>query len=98
MRFAAATTLLFATLALASPAPIAQPEAEVAQPLDVIARDAAFIESIQLKARASKPKSGSGSSGGSDTNTSAAITLTPNRVLQAGALGLGVIEMVRLWG
>ncbi|KAI8938897.1 hypothetical protein NX059_004754 [Plenodomus lindquistii] len=100
MRLAAAattTTFLFATLACACPAPVAQPDSnDVAEPISVVARDAAIIESIQLEARAKKPKPASNSN---DTNTtSAAIALTPSRILQAGALGLGVIEVVRLWG
>lgn len=96
MRFAAASTLLFATLALASPAPVAQPEPEVAQPMSVEARNADFIKMVHLEARKKKkPKSGSGNNG---NNTSAAVTLTPSRMLQAGALGFGVIEVVRLWG
>lgn len=97
MKIAAATTLLFAALALANPAPLAQPEAEaapVAQPL-VETRDAEVLHNIQLDARAKKPKTGSGS-GGNDTG--AADMITPSRALQLGALGLGVMEVVRLWG
>jgi hypothetical protein len=105
MKFAA-LTLLLATLALANPAPIAepvavaQPEAIVAQPeFEALALRAAEPEvdaskaGIQLEARKSKPKGGS-----NGNDTSAAIALTPSRVLELGALGLGVMEVVRLWG
>ena len=94
MKVAAATTLLFATLALASPAPVARPEAAaIAQPAEVLtARDPSPI----LEERAKKPKPNSGNS--NDTNsTGAAIAITPSRVLQLGALSLGVMEVVRLW-
>ncbi|OAL51826.1 hypothetical protein IQ07DRAFT_598631 [Pyrenochaeta sp. DS3sAY3a] len=103
MRFAAATTLLFATLALANPAPIARPEADGSQLIEtrsqlhnaLAARDAEALHNIQLEARAKKPKPGSGSSG---NDTGAADMISPSRALQLGALGLGVIEVVRLWG
>lgn len=98
MKIAATATLLFATLALANPAPIAQPEADaapVAQPL-VETRDPEVLHSVQLDARGKKPKTGSGSGSGNDT--SAADIITPSRALQLGALGFGVIEVVRLWG
>jgi hypothetical protein len=88
MKFAAISTLLFATLALASPAPAAQPNTMVAQPLEVIPRDAAHV----LEARKKKPKGGSGNS----TN-STATAMTPSRALQIGALSVGVMEIVRLW-
>jgi hypothetical protein len=89
MKFAALSTLLFATLALASPAPVAQPNsAAVVQPLEVLPRDAAHV----LEARKKKPKGGSGNS----TN-STATTMTPSRALQLGALSLGVMEIVKLW-
>lgn len=39
-----------------------------------------------------------GGGGGKGNNTSAAVTFEPNRVLQVGALTLGVVEIVRLWG
>jgi hypothetical protein len=104
MKFAA-LTLLLATLALANPAPIAeplavaQPEAVVAQPeFEALALRVAEPEvdaskaDIQLEARKSKPKGSSGNS------TNAAIALTPSRALELGALGLGVLEIVRLWG
>jgi hypothetical protein len=107
MKVAAATSLLLATLALASPAPVAQPgAAAVAAPEPVLfksaqefrnaltERNADAMPNIHLDARAKKPKGGSGNS----NDTSAAITMTPSRVLQAGALGLGVMEVVRLWG
>ncbi|KAH8724430.1 hypothetical protein GQ44DRAFT_618199 [Phaeosphaeriaceae sp. PMI808] len=91
MRFAAVSALLFATLALANPAPVAQPNADVAaipQPLELEARDPA---PAVLEARKKKPK------GGSSGNSSAADTVLPSRALQAAALSLGVMELVRLW-
>lgn len=94
MKVAALTTLLFATVALASPAPVAQPEAAVlAHPAEILTtRDPAPI----LDARAKKPKPNSGNSNNTNS-TGAAIMITQNRVLQFGALGLGVMEVVRLW-
>lgn len=101
----AAVTLLLATLTMASPAPIAepmaveQPEAVVAQPkFEALAARIAESEvdaskaGIQLEARKSKPKVGN-----NGNNTSAAIALTPNRALELSALGLGFLEVVRLW-
>jgi hypothetical protein len=95
MKVAAATSLLFATLALASPAPIAQPEANaasVAQPIAVEARNAA---PVLVERAPKKPKT---PSSGNNTDTGAADMITPSRALQLGALGLGVMEVVRLWG
>jgi hypothetical protein len=90
MKVTSVTTLVFATLALASPAPAAQPNAPaIAQPLEVLPREATAV----LEARKKKPKGGSS---GNSTN-STATTMTPSRVLQLGALGLGVMEVVRLW-
>jgi hypothetical protein len=90
MKFIAATTLFFATLALASPAPAAEPNTDtIVAPLDVVPREAMPI----LEERAKKPKGGSS---GNNTNSSA-ISITPSRALQLGALGLGVMEVVRLW-
>lgn len=97
MKVATLSTLCFATLALSSPAPAAQPGVEavaVAQTKFLEARDADAIQNIQLNARAKKPKPGSNSN---DTS-SAGNVLTPSLVFQAGAFGLGVIEVVRLWG
>ncbi|KAH7119074.1 hypothetical protein B0J11DRAFT_509164 [Dendryphion nanum] len=117
MKVAAVSTLLFATLVLASPAPapIAKPDAvaapaPVAEPkfleVDsaVAAREAApepdfetLAAGLQLDSRAPKKGKGSkGSSGGNDS--SSAVTLSASRILELGALGLGVIEVVRLWG
>lgn len=122
MKFAA-VTLLFATLALANPAPAAQPEAAAvpapaaqpeAQPVEINTRAQleealsprvaapepeidAPAAGIRLDARdpkKSKPKTGSG---GNDTQDAAGI-VSPSRALQLGALGLGIMEIVRLWG
>lgn len=95
MKFAAATTLLFATLALAGPAPAAQPAAAAVPalapaPEPVEARDAILITRDPKK---SKPKSSSGNS----TNNAVGM-LAPSRALELGVLGLGVLEVVRLWG
>jgi hypothetical protein len=93
MKVAAATTLIFASLALASPAPAAQPNAAaVVRPLEVEPR---APEPVLLEAR-KKPKGGS-SNGNSSNSTGAADTISPSRALQIGALGLGVMEVVRLW-
>jgi hypothetical protein len=95
MKVAAAISLLFATLALASPAPVAQPEANavaVAQPIAVEARDAA---PLLVERAPKKPKT---PSNGNNTNSGAADMITPSRALQLSALGLGVMEVARLWG
>jgi hypothetical protein len=106
----AAVALLLASIAIASPAPIAEPIAEpiaIAQPEAVVAQPEfealaarvaepnvdASKAGIQLDARKSKPKSSNG-----NNTDSAAITLTPSRALELGALSLGVLEIVRLWG
>lgn len=104
MKFSAATTLLFATLAIASPAPapIAQPEvAAVDRPNEI--REAAPVpegilnaDVVEIEARTPKKSKGGKSGGGNDTN--AAITITPSRALEIAALSLGVMEVVRLWG
>ncbi|KAH4059178.1 hypothetical protein HBH69_007840 [Parastagonospora nodorum] len=92
MKFAAFSTLLFATLALASPAAQPQPEAAaaVAQPLEIAARYPAPV----LEARKKKP---SGSNGNNTNITGAADMLAPSRALQLGALGLGVMQITKLW-
>jgi hypothetical protein len=96
MKFAATSTLLFATLVLASPAPAAQPEAAVAQPIAVAPREAAPAPVAVLEQRApKKPKGGSG--GDKNTTSAAADMMTPSRALQLGALGLGAMQVVRLW-
>jgi hypothetical protein len=94
MKAGAATTLLFATFAFASPAPApaAQPNAvaaPIAQPNPVPAH---IIEERAPK-KAKPPKNG-----GNNTNdTSAAYTVTPSRALQLGALSVGVMEIVKMW-
>lgn len=124
MKIAAATTLLFATLALANPAPVAQPEAEagparaaqpkfepikvesrdqlrealaprVAEPVPEINARAAGIRLDSRDPKKGKPKTGSGNN--TDSNNTAGM-ISPSRVLELGALGLGVMEIVRLWG
>ncbi|KAF1963718.1 hypothetical protein CC80DRAFT_487048 [Byssothecium circinans] len=94
MKFAAATTLLFATLALANPAPVAQPEAEAIVP-SLASEVDARAAGLRLEERKSKPKAPKNSNNSNDT--SAAGTFLPNRALELGAIGLGVVEIVRLW-
>lgn len=93
MKFTAATTLLCATLALATPAPLAGPLVPETIPEfrhALTARAAAAVP--DLDTRASKPK---GSSSGN--TTSAATSMSPSSALLMGVLGLGVVEVVRLW-
>ena len=105
MKVSTTLPLLFATLALANPAPasnprvpaIAQPEAREAAPVpEIVARTAGIV----LDDRSPKKGSSSGSGSKNTTNNtdSAAGTITISRGLQLGALGLGVMEVVRLWG
>lgn len=92
MKISAAAITLFATLALASPAPVAQPNAAdgaLADAVPIQARDPAPY--LEARKKPKKP------SRGNSSNSSAAVTVTPNLVLQLGALGLGVMEVVRLW-
>jgi hypothetical protein len=103
MKASTTLSLLFATLALANPAAVgnpripgslARPEVREAAPApaDIVARTAGIV----LDSRS--PKKGSSSSGSSNkTEDSAAETVTVSRGLQLGALGLGVLEVVRLW-
>jgi hypothetical protein len=98
MKIAAATSILFATIALASPAPVAQPNA-IAKPMVIESRPQlhsalAAREPAQLEAR--KVKGGKGGDGNS-TESAASDLITPSRALQLGALGLGVMEVARLW-
>ena len=104
MKFSTATTIFFATLAIASPAPapIAQPEAVAAVDSPNMVREAApesilTADIVEIEARTPK-KSKGGKSGGGGNDTNAAITITPSRALELAALSLGVMEVVRLWG
>ena len=54
-----------------------------------------MLSSLVLEKR--KKKKGSGSSA-NNTDSAAVGFVTPSRALQASALGLGVIEIIRLWG
>ncbi|KAF2878000.1 hypothetical protein BDV95DRAFT_8167 [Massariosphaeria phaeospora] len=114
MKFFAAT-LLLATAALATPAPVAD-AAPAAQPNQIeslaqlsealAARDAAHVvpeivartAGIRLDSRKSG-KGGKGGKGGDGNSTedSAAGMLSPSHALELGALGLGIMEVVRLW-
>jgi hypothetical protein len=106
-----AVTLVLASVALANPAPVAAPEAAAApaavaqpqpQPMSVgeavAPRDAEPAQFPQLEARVPKKGKGGKSGGGNSTDEGAAGMLTPSRALQLGAVGLGVMEVVRLWG
>ncbi|KAJ4346614.1 uncharacterized protein N0V89_010545 [Didymosphaeria variabile] len=96
MRLAAATTILFTAVALANPAPVAHPEAlpEVLSDAPSLAPEVdARAAGLILEAREPKSKTGSGSKN-KNTTDSAATTLTSNRMLELGALGLGVLLWV----
>jgi hypothetical protein len=102
MKVTAATTVLFATLALASPTSVAQPKAQhksVETRAQIhnalLSRDAAAAQFAQLDIR--KVKGGKGGSG-NNTESEASDMFTPSRALQLGALGLGVMQVARMWG
>ena len=63
------------------------------------ARDVLTAPEIQLEERASSGgKGGKGGKGsGGNSSSAASDMLSPSRVLQVAALGLGVVEVVRLW-
>lgn len=90
MKYAVATTLFLATLALANPEPAAQPYA-----------DAALVDHhSEITARSAKtPRKikGGKTNSGNTTTDSAAIAVTPSLVLQISALGLGITEVMMLW-
>ncbi|KAF2631399.1 hypothetical protein BU25DRAFT_418202 [Macroventuria anomochaeta] len=95
MKFIAAITLIYATLALSNPAPLTSPAVPESVPEfrhALMGRAAAGLP--QLDDRASKPK---GSSGGSSGNSSTAVSVSPSGTLMMGALGLGLMGVVRLW-
>ncbi|KNG46312.1 hypothetical protein TW65_86049 [Stemphylium lycopersici] len=102
MKLIASTTLLLAALALASPAPEANPHAVADRYSTVKARKAEAALDMYLSKRVTGGgKGGKGSGGGgssNDTEGAASDLLSPSRALQIGALGLGVLEVVRLWG
>lgn len=94
MKFIAQTILLCATLALATPAPLAGPAVPKTVPEFRQALTARAVAALpQLDVRASKPKV---STGGSNSNSSAAISVSPSGALMVGALGLGMLE-IALW-
>lgn len=107
MKFLAVTVLL-ATFVAANPAPAADPAPAVAQPESIQAEAAIAgraanpepildVDAALLSRDPKKGKTGGGGGGGGN-DTDAAGMLTPSRALQLGALGLGVMELVRLWG
>ncbi|CAI6335398.1 unnamed protein product [Periconia digitata] len=101
-----APTLLFATLVLANPAPITNPEASQIQKADVpvLARDFSAHEVRKVSSAAGAAAGAAGRAGGAAANKAnntldnAAGAFLPNRALEWGVLGLGVVEIVRLWG
>jgi len=84
---------LCASLALAIPNPAMDSQAAAVEvsSADMIARDAGTR--LTEREPKSKPKT---SSNGNKTSI-AALTLSPSRALELGAIGLGVMEIVRLW-
>jgi len=106
MKFLAVTVLLVAFVA-ANPAPAAVAQPEPIQAEAAIAGRAANPEPVPeinapLLSRDPKKSKGGGGGGGDENNGNgtedAAGILTPSRALQLGAVGLGVMELVRLWG
>jgi hypothetical protein len=103
MRFSTLTLGLLATststLALANPAPanvaaLAAREAQPAHALGHAPEIDARAAGLVLETRKSKtPNTGS-----KNNTDNAAGVITPSRALELGALGLGVLEVVRLWG
>jgi hypothetical protein len=94
MKFAAATaTLLFASLSLATPAPAAGPLAP-----DTVKdfRHALFGRAAAAVPHLDTRKVKGGSKGGNST-TSAAVAVSPSNAVMISALGLGAMEIVRLW-
>ena len=102
MKFAA-VTLLFAALALASPAPVAEPNtgavAEFEDALaareatpepipEIVARTAGVVLEERDPKKSSKPKGN-----GNSTDTGAAGMLTPSLALELGVLGLGAMML-----
>lgn len=95
--------LLLATLIHANPAPAADSKAiagpngvdDIAQRNDVFSVPDPHVIARAMEKR-KKKKPGSGSS--VNVTDSAVGFITPSRALQVGALGVGVIEIVRLWG
>ena len=96
MKFAAATaTVLFASLSLATPAPAAGPFVpDTANDFRhaLFGRAAAAIPHLDTR----KVKGSSGSKG-SNTTTSAAVAVSPSNAVIISAMGLSVMEIVRLW-
>ena len=106
MKVAAATTLLFATLALANPAPAAQPNSlqELSQRSNQapsyanFKQDLAARDPAKKKKKPKKPKNSNKGNSTEEVEESAARMLSPSRVVELGAIGVGVMEIVRLWG
>lgn len=90
MKLTLPATLLFTTLALATPAP--NPGAVVPETVPDFRH---ALMGRHLDPRAVKPKGSS--SGGSSSNSSAAASVSTSGALMVGALGLGVMQVVQLW-
>jgi hypothetical protein len=98
MKFTTATTLLLATLTFTLATPIAEPTNTVAVAVAAAAPLHARAANFRLEERKKKkPKAPKNGNNTNDTSI-AAGTIAPSRVLELGALGLGVMEIVRLWG
>lgn len=82
MKLAAPTALLFATLLHSA---LAVPTAEAAP-------------NLLLEERSTKAGKGGKSGSGNNTSSAASDYKVPSRMLQGAVLGLGVEELVRLWG
>lgn len=97
MRLTFITSLSLATLTLANPVANPQPTAALSPASlapEVDARAASII--LDRSPKVKKPKGSSNKNDTNDTEASGAM-LAPSRVLELGALGLGVMEVVRLW-
>ncbi|USP75185.1 hypothetical protein yc1106_02459 [Curvularia clavata] len=103
MKFGVLPVLLLAALVHANPAPASNSKAirgpnavdDVAECHDLFTTPDPHVIARALKKK--KKKKGSGSSANL-TDSAAVGFVTPSRALQASALGVGVIEIVRLWG
>lgn len=95
MKLSIATTLALTAFALATPAPHAGPLVPdtISEFRNAMLSRAALPELVDRAS--SKPKGSK--SGGSSNTTSSAVSLSPSGALVIGALGVGVVEVLRLW-
>jgi ketosteroid isomerase-like protein len=107
MKLLAISALLLAPFVYANPAPAATADSSVFDMIaqwdsavsarDVAAPAAVAAPNFHIFGRATKkPKGSSGSQ--NETESAAVGFVSPSRALQVGAVGLGVMEVVRLWG